>query len=186
MAQLRVRKVGRPTSACPYGTFKNAMISANGTSGFQGRYGVYATRAKFQTGRGMHGSFWMQGPAVTGAEIDVAEYFGDGRVDSGLSSFVHYTDERGRLSSSGGIRNIASILGPRNSPSNGWHVYSVEWTPTRYVFRIDGTATLVTSRPHVATSPETMILSLLSSDYELPYLRSTAPAMAVDWVRVWQ
>ena len=186
VAQLRVRKIRRATSACPYGTYKNAMIEASGTKGFQGRYGVYAARVKFQTGRGMHGSFWMQGPSVTGAEIDVAEYFGDGRVDSGLASFVHYTDSRGRLSSAGGIRNLSSALAPRRTPSNGYHVYSVEWTPSRYVFRVDGNATLVTSRPRVASSPESLILSLLSSDYELPHLSSTAPTMAVDWVRVWQ
>ncbi len=186
VAQLRVRKVRQATRSCPYGTFKNSMIGSRPSSSFNSSYGTYAARVRYQTARGMHGSFWLQGPSVTGAEIDVSEYFGDGRVDSGLSSFVHYTDRRGQLSTSGGIRSIASILGPRKSPSNGWHVYSVEWSPTRYVFRIDGTATLVTSRPHVATTPEEMILSLLSSDYELPHLRSTAPTMAVDWVRVWQ
>lgn len=185
VAQLRVRKVRQPTKACPYGTYKNSMIAVAPSASFDGKYGTYAARVKYQTARGMHGSYWLQGPSVTGAEIDVSEYFGDGRIDSGLSSFVHHTDSQGRLSTTGGIRSIASILGPRKTPSNGYHVYSVEWSPKRYVFRIDGISTLVVSR-HVATSPETMILSLLSSDYELPHLRTTRPTMAVDWVRVWQ
>ena len=186
VASLKVKKVALASSACRYGTYKNSMIAATGSDGFSSQYGVYAARVKFQTARGMHGSYWLQGPAVTGAEIDVAEYFGDGRVDSGLSSFVHYTDSKGALSTSGGIRNIASVLGARKTPSNGWHVYSVEWSPTGYVFRLDGTPILSTSKPRVATSPETMILSLLTSDYELPYLRTTVPTMQVDWVRVWQ
>lgn len=182
VATLKIKKVAQPTSACRYGTFKNAMIGTNDTVG---PYGTYAARVKFQSARGMHGSFWLQGPAVTGAEIDVAEYFGDGRIDSGLSSFVHYTDSANRLSTTGGIRNIASILGARRTPSNGWHVYSVQWTPTSYIFRIDGTPVLTTTA-HVATAPEEMILSLLSSDYELPHLKTTSTSMLVDWVRVWK
>ena len=46
---------------------------------------------KFQSGRGQHGSFWMQRAAPNSAEIDVAEYFGDGRADGGISNFVHRT-----------------------------------------------------------------------------------------------
>ena len=185
VAHLKIRKVRRATSACPYGTFKNSMIASTGAQGFEGLRGVYAARVKFQSARGMHGSFWLQGPPVTGAEIDVAEYFGVGRPDSGLASFVHYTNSRGGLSSAGGIRQISGILGGR-TPYNSWHVYSVEWTQSRYVFRMDGVPILVTSRPRVSTSPEKMILSLLSSDYELPHLRTTRPEMQVDWVRAWQ
>lgn len=182
-ATLKIKKLSTaPTSTCRYGYFKNSMI---GSRSLVGPYGTYAARVRFQAARGMHGSFWLQGPSVTGAEIDVAEYFGNGRTDSGLSSFVHYTDSANGLSTTGGIRSIASILGPRKLPSNGWHVYSVQWTPTSYVFRIDGTPTLVTDR-HVATAPEEMILSLLSSDYELLHLKTTNTSMLVDWVRVWK
>ena len=186
VASLRIKKVGAATKECPNGTFKNAMIAANGPQGFAGKYGVYAARIKFQAARGMHGSFWLQGPPVTGDEIDVAEYFGDGRRDGGLSSFVHHTAADGALASSGGIRSVGSVLGSGRTPSSGWHVYSVEWSPTGYVFRLDGVPTLTTDRPHVSTAPEELILSMLSSDYELPYLRTTASTMDVDWVRVWQ
>jgi len=67
-------------------------------------------------------------------------------------------------------------------------VFSVEWTPSRYVFRIDGKETFRTSRG-VSGRPEFLILSLLSSDYELGYLGGEArlpQSMKVDWVRFWQ
>jgi beta-glucanase (GH16 family) len=124
---------------------------------------------------------------VTGAEIDVAEYFGDGRADGGLSSYVHYNGADGELSSSGGNQPKARrIIGEGKSPADGWHVYSVEWSPDGYVFRLDGVPTLRTSKPHVASAPEIMVLSLLTSDWELPNLKSTRSIMQVDWVRVWQ
>ena len=65
---------------------------------------------------------------------------------------------------------------------------SVEWTPERYIFRIDGRETFRTSKG-VSGRPEFLILSLLSSDYELSKLKGEAnlpQAMSVDWIRFWQ
>ena len=129
----------------------------------------------------------MPGTSETGAEIDVAEYFGDGRADGGLSNYVHHTAADDTLTSSGGLRtNTKDILGARSTPGSSWHVYSVEWTPAGYVFRLDGVPTLTTSKPYVARTPEFMVLSLLTSDWELPALTSTRSVMKVDWVRAWQ
>ena len=156
-----------------------------GSDRFRATGGVFAARVRFQPGSGMHGAFWMQGPPVTGAEIDIAEYFGDRRANGGLASYVHYTDADGAGESSGGIQDIRRLLPPGQSPSNSWHVYSVEWDPSGYIFRLDGYPTLVTSEPFVATSPEAMILSLLTSDWELPKLKDPTSTMYVDWVRAW-
>ena len=65
-------------------------------------------------------------------------------------------------------------------------MFSVEWTPEEYVFRIDDK---VTQRLKGETSgrPEFLILSLLSSDYELPRFNGELPeTMEVDWARVWE
>lgn len=185
---LRIaRTAERKTKTCPYGYFKNAMIgTAEATPGFSATYGFFAARMKFQAGRGQHGAFWLQGPATNGAEIDVAEYFGDGRPDGGFANFVHYTDRSGALHSSGGTKSVKTILGTGRSPSNSWHVYSVEWSPSGYVFRVDGTPTFSTNKPIVASAKEGLILSLLSSDWELPALNTTSTSMSVDWVRAWQ
>jgi hypothetical protein len=78
------------------------------------------------------------------------------------------------------------------SRSDAWwsnyHVFSVEWTPTEYVFRIDSHEVWRTSEG-VSHDPEFVILSMLSSDFELPTLgtqRGTTQTTSVDWVKVWQ
>jgi hypothetical protein len=129
----------------------------------------------------------MSGTSETGAEIDVAEYFGDHTRGGGLSNFVHHTAADGAVTSAGGIRpNAAEVLGPGRTPSNSWHVYSVEWSPKGYVFRLDGVPTFRPTKAYVASTPEFLVLSLLTSDWELPALTTTKPKMRVDWVRAWQ
>jgi beta-glucanase (GH16 family) len=156
-----------------------------GTQGrFQYRYGVAAARIRFQEARGQHGAFWMQAPVVeSGNEIDVIEWFGAG--SSGLSSGV--------WSYAGGTQTkvAEARIGDGAAYGSDWtgsyHVFSVEWTPTEYVFRIDGRETLRTSAG-VSQTEEYLILSLLVSNFES--LRITPEelpqTMSVDWVRVWQ
>lgn len=186
-ARLRVSmRPGSKSSTCPHGVWDNAMIgTAQGTNRSSFVHGTFAARIRFQPGSGMHGAFWLQGQRATGAEIDVAEYFGDDRPDSGLSSYIHYTDAQGASHSAGGNRNLQGILRASETPSNGWHVYSVDWDASGYIIRIDGYPTLVTDKPYVATTSESMILSLLTSDWELPNLTNPKSVMYVDWVRAW-
>jgi beta-glucanase (GH16 family) len=167
----------------------------NGHVGTQGRfafrYGFAAARVRFQPLRGQHGAFWMQpdspavvggDPSVSGAEIDTIEWFGTG--SGGLSSNAYYY-RNGVLTKVGGWVPDQTRFG------SGWadqfHVFSVEWTPTEYVFRIDGQVSFRTTEG-VSQVPEYLILSLLSSDYELSLLGGTQnlpQTMQVDWVRVW-
>ena len=144
------------STVCPHGFWHNGMI---GTAGAPNHLsfapsGIYAARVKFQSANGSHGSFWMQGTDSNGKEIDVAEYFGDGRSDGGLSNFVHSNATGTTADTAGGIqRSATSILGRGNTPSNGWHVYSVEWSPSGYIFRLDGVPTFSTSK-YLSTGPE--------------------------------
>jgi beta-glucanase (GH16 family) len=66
-----------------------------------------------------------------------------------------------------------------------YHVFSVEWTPDAYVFRVDGIETFRHTKD-ISGVPEFLVLSLLSSDWGLPDLdESKLPATKkVDWVRV--
>ena len=66
-------------------------------------------------------------------------------------------------------------------------MFSVEWTPDMYIFRIDGRETMRTTRG-VSHHPEFLILSMLSSDYELRSLggdKQLPQHFYVDWVQVW-
>ena len=159
-------------------------------------YGVFAARLKFQPARGQHGAFWMQpasplaaegDPKVTGAEVDVIEWFGNDHPYGGLTSFVYSHPDDGKdgvtPQQSGGFLKKTERFG--DDWASRFHVFSVEWTPERYIFRIDGQETFRTSKG-VSGRPEFLILSLLSSDYELGLLDADLPqTMDVDWVRHW-
>jgi beta-glucanase (GH16 family) len=168
----------------------NGHISTDGRHAF--RYGWFAARIKFQPARGQHGAFWMQpqsptatvgSPSDTGAEIDVIEWFGEDQPQGGLTSFVYYRpDEEGRKA--GGFIRRPERFG--EDWADRYHVFSVQWTPKEYVFRIDGQETFRTSKG-VSGQEQYLILSLLSSDYELPFIKDAAlpQTMSVDWVRFW-
>ena len=69
-----------------------------------------------------------------------------------------------------------------------YHVFSVQWTAREYVFRISGHEVWRTDRG-VSHDPEFLILSMLSSDFELPSLaagHNEVQSASVDWVKVWQ
>lgn len=176
------------------GYYLNGHVATEGIFGF--KYGVAAARVKFPQGRGQHGAFWLQrnteqipgDPRQSGAEIDIVEFFGDGYPGGGLASFLFYLNEDGENEKVGGVWPKATKQLP---PGDAWwrsfHVFSVEWTPEEYVFRVDGREIFRTSEG-VSGVEQFLILSLLSSDWELPDLdESTLPTtMEVDWVRVWQ
>ena len=136
----------------------------------------------------MHGAFWLQdsgeAEGTVGAEIDTVEFFGKGFNKGGIASFIYPSAGE----ESGGTQPDASqaLTGPRDNWWDRYHVFSVEWTPTEYVFRIDGVETLRTDKG-IADRKSFVILSLLTSNWELKRLpESGAGSMSVDWVRVWQ
>ena len=158
---------------------------------FSFRYGVAAARIKFPRLRGQHGSFWMQPvggmyPGGTGHEIDVTEFFGAKAKRSGLFSYIHRY-EGGRVVKTGTTIPDTFLHGPRDGWGKNFHVFSVQWTPRSLIFRIDGKETWRIGG-RISQVPQYLILSLLSSDYELPQIqdRQLPQHMYVDWVRVWE
>ncbi len=190
--QVRSNPAHRP-DPLPY--YLNGHISTERSFGFT--YGYAAARVRFARGQGQHGAFWLQpsaraaqsGPAaLTGTEIDVAEFFGRGYRNGGIANYVYSLPAPGQTLKHGALRASARrALRRRDSWWSRYHVFSVLWTPRGHVFRIDG---VETSRIMTAVSrqPQYLLLSLLSSDWELPRLdrRSLPTSMKVDWVRVWQ
>jgi hypothetical protein len=188
---------GNPTSSDSYTWRLNGHVSTQHSFDFQ--YGVAAARMRFPQAQGQHGAFWLQPrgllddrPTPWGAEIDVIEYYGaQNGVRTRMSSTVHQHPAASPASTQ-------TVGGPLTDPDRylesrtdrwwrNFHVFSVEWTPREYVFRIDGQETLRTSRG-VSHHPEFLILSLLSSDFELGRLGGDErlPQHAdVDWVAAW-
>lgn len=178
------------TKACPDGQWLNGMIGTDAAPRFQ--YGKFSARIKFHAPKGAHGAFWLQSP---GTEIDTIEYFGRPKSPGGgLRSYVHRprtVNGRTTFITSGGpikASRVQQIMGKRAYASDRFHTYSVVWTPRAYIFSIDGKETLrVTSA--VSSQPVYLILSLLTSYYELPALKRNKRfplTMQVDWVKVWQ
>jgi beta-glucanase (GH16 family) len=188
-------KLGMLENPARPGYYLNGHISTEQSFSFT--YGVAAARVKFQKPRGMHGAFWLQAPSFgavpgdakqSGSEIDAVEYFGSTYPDGGLASFTYYRDKDGNSAKTGGLQTDATdALEHGDAWWKKYHVFSVEWTPDAYVIRIDGRETYRQTE-NISGVPEFMVLSLLSSDWELPDLdRTQIPTdMKVDWVRVYQ
>jgi beta-glucanase (GH16 family) len=152
---------------------------------------------KFPRERGQHGAFWLQrsgvapvpgNPRASGAEIDIAEFFGKGYPSGGFASFVYYLNEDDENEKVGGLLPEATRdLPPGDAWWRSYHVFSVEWTPKRYVFRVDGRE-IGSIGKGVSGVEQFLVLSLLSSDYELGRINASSlpSTMEVDWVRVWQ
>lgn len=172
----------------------NTMVATEWSYSFT--YGVAAARMKVQRAKGMHSAFWTlpSGKPVSyldplDAEIDVMEFFGETpKGNEGVASFVHYLDENS-------VRQKYGALNPRTADMkpagdrwwDSYHVFSVEWTPTEYIFRIDGREHYREARG-VTERPAFLILSLQTSDYELANLTEDElqQSAQVDWVRVYQ
>lgn len=200
IAKLRHTAQSGPTATCPHGQNWAAMVGTDHTRQFL--YGTFAARIKFHGPQGMHGAFWLQrapvpggprpdDPAGSGSEIDVIEYFGTG-ASNGLRHTVWWDGPADPRTGQAANRWVvgqgaatAAALGSTKA-HDGYHVYSVEWTPNEYVFRVDGQETMRTSEG-VSRVPEYLILSLISSAWELPKNKDRAPGeMKVDWVRIWR
>lgn len=162
-------------------------------------YGVAAARIKFQRGRGAHGSFWLQSPtynsypgnpSAAGAEVDTVEYFGQYFPNGGLGTFLYYLNSARKNVKIGGLQPAASRLKPSSDTWwDSYHVFSVKWTPQSYTFLVDGQQMYYSTRA-LSHAQQFLVLSLLSSDWELKYLDrahlSTKSLLRVDWARVWQ
>jgi len=152
---------------------------------------------KFQQNPGAHAAFWLQprgllpfGTTPWGAEVDVVEWYGAKDGKPRLSSAVHAPSPSGEKIQYGGhVSKPHRFLTAR--PDSWWrnyHVFSVEWTPTEYIFRISGHEVWRTDQG-ISHNPEFLILSMLSSDFELPEaanLQGLTQTASVDWVKVWQ
>jgi beta-glucanase (GH16 family) len=161
---------------------------------FDFTYGYAAVRMKMHLDKGMHASFWMQpanwytpGQPARGTEIDVVEFFGRTKKDSTIASFLHWYDADNVHHKIGGKFPYANTLRKRaRTWSEAYHVFSAEWTRDAIVFRVDGREyhreTVIVSQ-----APEYLLLSMLTSDYELEKLtaRTMRQRAKVDWVRVW-
>lgn len=175
------------------GVLQNPMIGTQGK--FSQTFGKFAARIKFPEMQGQHGAFWMQpqnkstavdNPAESGCEIDIVEWFGAWRKDSGIASNVYWPGPSGTKAHRVGKPYDPGIK-PGTLVSDDFHVYAVEWDESGYIFSVDDHETYRISEG-ISKVPQYLILSLLTADWEKDRLdRTKLPnSMIVDWVRVWK
>ena len=178
------------TKSTPY--LVNSQVVSQDSYSFT--YGFAAARVKFARPRGQHSGVWIA-PADSSwqskpIEIDITEFFGDTKKKQiGIASFLHDTSVDGVVTKTGKIfTNTQKLLKDKKDKRwSSYHVVSVEWTAKGYVFRVDGKEYWRTNKS-VSHAPGYMVLSTLTSDYEIPYITKAnfKATTHVDWVRVWE
>lgn len=153
---------------------------------FAFRYGYAEIRAKLPPGHGFWPAFWLL-PADGSwpPEIDVMEWQGAQPHRDYMT--VHFSDRHAKDDSIG-----SAFDGPNFS--QGFHVYAIDWQPSRLTWYVDGTARFtVTARQIGArggrfpSRPMYVIVNLAVGGWIGPPNRHTpSPAkMLVDYVRIW-
>jgi hypothetical protein len=154
--------------------------------------GWAAARVKFHSSAGSHAAFWLTNGYTQGnAEIDVAEYFGDGKAflanvywNWNYDGTPEDVADEPMDSETWSIRDEF----PGGAWSDEFHVFSVRWAAGKfYEFYVDGRKFAPMTGDGVASNPEGIILSMITNDKESEkFVAGGDYKMEVDWVRVWQ
>ena len=153
---------------------------------FMPKYGYYECRAQLQKSKGVWAAFWLQSkkiaqgedPAIYGAEIDVMEFFKKLGKDI-VSHNVHWAYGPNQQTT----RGMQSYL---ESVSEGFHTFSLEWLPEKYIFYIDGYKFYEVT-DGISNIEEYMILSMEYPGDKKDIRKTKFPdVFIVDYVKVYQ
>jgi beta-glucanase (GH16 family) len=198
------------------GGVRTATQTQPGTVIFENTFGYYEARIRYPPISGTWGAFWLMGQTVydrlpgasndptggiDGTEIDIVEFFHNTRphqapgVNGTFNNALHwdgYDQHKGSASygstaGQGGVPNIYT--------SGQFHVYALCWSPTEYVFYVDGVETWrYSANGNICRNPLYLKLSIEGADWASPWEGSghiglppgfTSAEMEVDYVRVW-
>jgi beta-glucanase (GH16 family) len=109
--------------------FISGRIDTRGIFDFQ--YGTAAARMRLPEGIGFWPAFWAMGidKWPEAGEIDIMENVGDRDWISGGIHGPGYSGEQALIN---------QVYLPSQGDITNWHIYSVEWHPTYFLFRVDG------------------------------------------------
>lgn len=192
---LKITSYSRP------GGHSTGFLSTQGL--FETAFGFFEAKIRFHDSPGEWCAFWIQSPTIgkpigdprlAGVEVDIAEHRATDERGADLRNYVvmnlHWD---GYLADHKQVG--AGVHGPLAVPlQNGWHTYAVQWTPSFYVFYLNGVKTWETS---AAVSHRSQFLRLTCEIRDKSWagripalgygnLGQSSTGMDVDWVRVWQ
>ena len=161
--------------------------SAVGTQNlFMSKYGYYECRAQLQKSQGVWAAFWIQSteiskgedPSVYGAEIDIMEFFKKLGTDI-VSHNVHWAYGPHQKTTHGMQSYLKGV-------SKGFHTFSLEWLPDKYIFYIDGYKFYEVTAG-ISNIEEYMILSMEYPNKIEEISKTIFPdVFIVDYVKVYQ
>lgn len=161
---------------------------------FESSYGCYVVSAKLHHNTGMWGAFWLvtgdmddpkncpdDNSGVNGAEIDIFESLYN---YGGVSHAVHWDGWSGYTKSMPHKGYITDI----DTYDNEFHTFALRWSPTEYVFMVDGKVTLRTDAGGICNQPGYINLTTecgtWAGDFTLK--KGEHSDMLIDYVRVYQ
>ena len=152
---------------------------------FEHAFGYYVVRCKLPKEPGHWPAFWLMCSGVNtvgdggrdGTEIDIIELpWRDGRLTSNL-----HWDGYGAAHRSAGTNFTVTGV------TKGFHTFGLLWTPTEYVFDVDGKETWRTSAGGVSQVPEYIKLTEEIGDWAGDIQKAKLPDhFEVDYVRVYE
>ena len=188
---IRVRKIAdKNKDGDPF----DYSVGAVRTLGkFKQLYGRYDIRCQLPKQQGWWVAFWMmQGnvgsevnAGVDGSEVDIMEAFG---WTNKINHAVHY-DGYGTAHKSVGKNELISGI------RDGFHTYTLDWYPDKYIFYVDGKETWRTTGGGICNQPGYVKITgeISTEDWAINSYWSNDPAKAtypdsflVDYVRVYE
>lgn len=151
---------------------------------FEHCYGYWVARCKLPTQPGHWPAFWLMSDEVgrvgkdgrDGTEIDIAEFpWRDWQTTMNL-----HWDGYGEAHKSAGTKLTLPAI------TNGFHTFALNWTPTNYVFYVDGKVVWQTAAGGVSQVPEFIKLTEEVGDWAGKIREAKLPDyFEVDYVRVY-
>ena len=148
-------------------------------------YGYFECRAKMNRTLGPHVAFWLQSPTVqqvgdpgeNGTEIDIFEYH---RKNPDIVWFNLHWDGYGSTHKTTGYKYRYP------SVKEGFHTFGLKWTPTKYVFYVDGKMIWSTNQA-ISNRSEYIVLSTEVQGWGGdPSLGTFPDSVVFDYVRYYK
>lgn len=161
---------------------------------FEQAFGYFEARVKFPQSGGMWSAFWLQSDSVgqignggeDGTEIDIYEssFFNGTRSEMGHA--LHYDGYDPKQH-----KCMDTVHDTGIDLYDGYHVFALKWTPTEYVFYIDGKATWASDFGGVSKVPAYLrFTNEVRPNAVGPYSQRlgdfTGGDFYIDYVRVYQ
>jgi len=155
---------------------------------FEQRFGYFEIRAKMQTQEGFWSAFWampapphriacIESGGMDGMELDIFE---KNTLADSIVHNLHWNGYGEHHKSDGHRSTIAGV-------TNGFHTFSLLWTPDKYTFYVDGKETWRSDAGGVSQVPVYLLISSETGDWGGDIKKATLPdEWLVDYVRAWQ